>query len=99
MSFYDRVLDNDIVGDFFEDVDMTKLVDHQTKFVTTQMGGPASYSDDRLHQLHAHLEISGDEFDEMAKLLQATLNDHGLTDADAATVVAAVHARRGFIVG
>jgi hemoglobin len=42
MDFYDRVIDSDVLGPFFEDVDMRRLVDHQTKFVAWLMGGPAS---------------------------------------------------------
>ena len=34
IDFYDRVLDSDVVGHFFEDVDIAKLIDHQTKFFT-----------------------------------------------------------------
>lgn len=43
MAFYDRVLDSDVIGDFFEGVDMRRLIDHQTKFISQVMGGPAAY--------------------------------------------------------
>ncbi len=41
-SFYDKVLDSDRLSRFFVDIDMRALVDHQTKFVASLMGGPAS---------------------------------------------------------
>ena len=53
MSFYDKVLDSDQVGDYFEDVDMKKQIDHQTKFIASIMGGPASFTDDMLRRVHA----------------------------------------------
>jgi len=34
MVFYDRVLDSDIMAPFFDDVDMRRLTDHQTKFIS-----------------------------------------------------------------
>ncbi|HSH41905.1 MAG TPA: hypothetical protein VK973_07260 [Arenicellales bacterium] len=48
MSFYDRVGDSEILAPYFETTDMRVLVDHQTKFVASLMGGPASYGDETL---------------------------------------------------
>lgn len=39
MSFYDKVLDSETVGPYFEDIDMKALIDHQTKFIAQVMGG------------------------------------------------------------
>ena len=30
-AFYDTLLDDDDIGPFFDDIDMAKMVDHQTK--------------------------------------------------------------------
>ena len=98
MDFYDRLLDSEQVGDYFEDVDMKKLIDHQTKFVAYLLGGPADYTGDRLAQLHAHLKIGGSEFDEMKEILGDTLSDHGFEDADCDAVLAAIEERRPLIV-
>ena len=51
MSLYDRLLEDDEVGPFFDDVDMPKLIDHQTKFVSSLMGGPASFTDEHIAAL------------------------------------------------
>lgn len=48
LTFYDKALDSDQIGGFFDDIDMPRLVDHQTKFIASLLGGPASYSDERL---------------------------------------------------
>ena len=98
MTFYEMALDSDQIGDHFEDIDMARLIDHQTKFVASLLGGPASFGDDRLHHVHAHLEISDADFDEMAALLAEALEEHGMSGADIATAVAAVEAKRGIIV-
>jgi hemoglobin len=98
MAFYDTLLDSDEVGPFFDDVDMRKLVDHQTKFVSSLLGGPASYTDERLQQLHAHLEIGHGHFDEMKRVLGETLSDHGFAAEDVASVMGEIEARRILIV-
>jgi hemoglobin len=54
MALYDRLLDDDDIGPFFDDVDMSRIVDHQTKFISSLMGGPVSYTDDQIQKMHAH---------------------------------------------
>ncbi len=98
LTFYDKALDSDQIGDYFEEVDMRRLVDHQTKFVSSLMGGPASYSDDRLRALHAHLGIGNDDVDEMQKLLAEALDEHGVEPDDRDALLAEIEARRMFIV-
>jgi hemoglobin len=70
MAFYDKALDSDIIGRHFEDVEMRQLIDHQTKFVASVMGGPVAYTDEALQRLHAHLDINQEQFDEMTVLLR-----------------------------
>lgn len=43
---------------------MRVLVDHQTKFIALMMGGPASYTDEHLKRVHAHLGIGSTAFGE-----------------------------------
>ncbi len=98
MSFYDRILDSDQVGDYFEHIDMKNLIDHQTKFVASIMGGPASFSDDMLKRVHANLEISRDDFDEVARLLRETLAEFDIEHDDIETVMFAIEARSSVII-
>lgn len=98
MDFYDRLLDSDEVGPFFDDIDMRRLIDHQTKFIAMLLGGPATYSPDRLGQLHAHLDINGSQFDEMKRVLDETLHDHGVEDDDCNTVMSVIESFREKIV-
>ena len=98
MRFYDTALDSDILAEYFEDVDINRLIDHQTKFVAYLMGGPASYTDDMLRQLHAHLDINDAAFDEMASVFKATLEEAGMDEDDIGVVVRGITERRPFIV-
>ena len=98
MTFYEMALDSDQIGGHFEDVDMGRLIDHQTKFISSLLGGPASFSDERLKQVHEKLAISHADFDEMAVLLSEALEEHGFTEDDVATVVAVIESKRALIV-
>ena len=98
MQFYDKALDSNILADYFEDIEMERLIDHQTKFVASLMGGPASYTDEMLTQLHAHLDIDDQAFDEMAALFRATLEEAGLDPEDVAAVAGEIVKRRPVIV-
>ncbi len=98
LDLYDRLLDDDEVGPFFDDVDMSRIVDHQTKFVSSLMGGPASYTDDQISRTHARLAIADVHFDMLDKILRDTLKDHGVVQEDIDTIAAAFEARRGLVV-
>ena len=98
LSFYDKMLDSDIVGPYFDDVDMPALVDHQTKFISQVMGGPASYSNEVLAQLHRNLDITPQAFEEMARLLESTLEEYDFQPDDVRHVIGEIKSRRSFIV-
>lgn len=98
MAFYEKLLDSDEVGPFFDDVDMKRLIDHQTKFVASLLGGPADFAEEKLESAHRHLDISGADFDAMKRLFDETLAEHGFAADDRDAVVAEIEARRGVIV-
>ena len=94
----DRLLDDDDVGPFFDNIDMSRIVDHQTKFVSSLMGGPASYTDEQIQKMHARIPIAHAHFDRLEQILRETLTDHGLSPEDADTIIAAFEGRRGMVV-
>ncbi|WP_300029910.1 group 1 truncated hemoglobin [uncultured Roseobacter sp.] len=98
LSFYEKVLDSDIVGHHFDGVDMPPLMDHQTKFVSALMGGPHAMTDDRLAHVHHALEITVAEFEEIVGLLSEAMREHGMAEADIRQVARDFEARRGFIL-
>jgi hemoglobin len=99
MDLYDRLLDDDEVGPFFDAVEMSRIIDHQTKFVSSLIGGPASYTDEQIRKLHAHLTIDDRHFETLKRLLAATLADHGVAPEDVTHVVGEFDKRRGLVVG
>ncbi len=98
LAFYDKALDSDQVGEFFDDIDMKELVDHQTKFISSLLGGPVSFTDAHLRSVHASLGISNSDMDEMAGLLAETLDEFGFEPGDRDAVIGEFEARRGLIV-
>lgn len=98
MTFYEMVLDSDQIGDHFDNIDMARLIDHQTKFIASLMGGPASISDDRLEAVHRHLKISHADFDEVITILSEALSEHRISKDDILLTLAAVEGKRSIIV-
>lgn len=98
MRLYDKLLDDDDVGPFFDDVDMPRLIDHQTKFVSSLMGGPASFTDTHIANAHRNLTIHDAHFDRLKELIQETLDEFSVESDDAAIVLAAFEARRSLLV-
>ena len=98
LDLYDRLMDDDDVGPFFDDVEFAKIVDHQTKFVSSLMGGPASYTDEQIEKLHNGLAIGEHHFDQLTRILTQVLNDHGVTEEDAAAIIGEFDSRRGLVV-
>ena len=98
LAFYDKVLDSDVIGPFFDDVDMRRLADHQTKFISQVMGGPASYTNEVLAQMHRNLAIDQPAFDEMARLLEETLREFDFEPDDVKQIMADIKSRQPYIV-
>lgn len=98
LAFYDKALDSDQIGEHFDGIDMKRLVDHQTKFISSLLGGPAEFADDRLKQLHAHLKITDADMDEMVRLLAETLDEFGFEAADRDSIIREIESRRAVIV-
>lgn len=98
LDFYDRILDSDRLAPYFDDVDMRRLVDHQTKFISQVMGGPETYTNETLLQLHAHLGIDRESFDEMIAILEETLEDFDFEPDDVQHVIRDLQSRAPYIV-
>jgi hemoglobin len=97
-TFYDEVLDSELLARHFETVDVRRLIDHQAKFISSLMGGPASYTDEHLRRVHARLGITTADFREMIALLEEVLEEYELADTDIELVLAAIRRREGVIV-
>lgn len=76
--FYHKVLADDRINKFFEDVDMEKQAAKQKAFLTLALGGPNKYSGKDMRVGHAHLVKRGlndTHFNAVMENLAATLRE------------------------
>jgi len=97
-EFYRKVVDSDVLADYFDGIDMRTLIDHQTKFIAQLMGGPASFTDEHIARVHSHLGITDHAFTEMTTLLRETLEDFDFDETDISVVHGEVLARKPYVV-
>jgi len=98
-AFYDKVLESERLGPHFRHIDVRRLIDHQTKFMSAMMGGPASFTDEHIARAHHRLGITNQEFDEMAELFRETLEDFGMAPEEVVRLQAHVDSMRPHVVG
>ena len=97
-AIYDRALDHVALQRHFIDVDMPRLIDHQTKLIAGIMDGNHSVDDDLLRRAHARLGINGQDFDDMGVILRETLEDCGYPAVDVDRVCHEFASRRHLVV-
>ena len=97
-AFYGKVAESENLAPYFEGVDIQKLMDHQTKFFSEILGGPVKYTGRELKGAHAKLGITEDAFSEVAELLEETLEDMNVEDADIKTIMEIVDGLKADIV-
>ena len=76
--FYRKVLSDDLISDFFDDVDMDGQIAKQKSFLTMAFGGPNEYTGEDMRKAHAPLVEKGlneSHFNAVAGRLAATLNE------------------------
>ncbi len=96
--FYQKVLADDRINDFFSDVDMKNQMAKQRAFLTVAFGGPNKYNGKSLTEGHAHLVARGlddTHFDAVIENLGATLTELGVPEeliGEAATIALSTRA-------
>ena len=83
--FYRKVLADDRVNGFFDDVDMEGQIAKQKGFLTMVFGGPNNYTGKDMREGHKHLVDNGlndSHVDTIIELLGGTLKELGVADAD-----------------
>ena len=89
-DFYDRVLDDESLVEYFEDTEMADLREHQREFITMVTGGPTEYDGADMRTAHAHLDLDDADFVAVAGHLDDALAAAGVVDEDRGAVMAAV---------
>jgi hemoglobin len=95
--FYRKVLTDDRVSHFFDDVDMDRQAAKQKAFLTMAFGGPHNYSGADMRRGHAHLVARGlndGHFDTIVELLGSTLAELSVPPALISQVAAIAESTR-----
>lgn len=88
--FYERVIEDERVAHYFDDVDMQKQRAHQTQFISAVTGGPVDYSGDDMEAAHDDLGITKSDFDVIVAHLDAALEEFDVDEDDRTAVLSAV---------
>ncbi|MDH5722062.1 MAG: group 1 truncated hemoglobin [Alphaproteobacteria bacterium] len=72
--FYDKIMADDRINHYFENLDMVKQRGKQKVFLTYAFGGAPNYSGKSMREAHKHLNLTEDDFNAVGENLVATLN-------------------------
>jgi hemoglobin len=100
--FYRKVLADDRISKFFDDVDMERQAAKQKGFLTMVLGGPNNYTGKDMRDGHAHLVQRGlndSHFDAVMENLGATLTELGVPDELIAEAAAIAESTRNDVLG
>lgn len=95
--FYRKMLSDDRVASFFDDVDMDGQIAKQKGFLTMVLGGPNHYTGQDMRNGHRHLVARGlndSHVDVVVEHLGATLAELGVPAAQIAQVAAIANSVR-----
>jgi hemoglobin len=79
-NFYEKVVADPQLSDFFSQVDMPRLKRHQVLLVSYVLGGPAKYDGRELRDAHADLPITAEHFKLVVAHLVAALEEAGVPE-------------------
>lgn len=91
-DFYDRVLSDDRLAGFFEEMDMTAQRAHMTQFLSSVAGGPVEYTGEEMRAAHEPLDLEQEHFDAVATHLEDSLRNCGVSEEEVDAVMAEVAA-------
>ena len=100
--FYRKILSDDRVSRFFDDIDMDVQAAKQKAFLTMAFGGPHNYSGKDLRAGHARIQSIGlndTHVDAVIELLGATLQELDVPDALIQQVAAIANSVRSDVLG
>lgn len=73
--FYRKVVQDELVGHYFERVDMSAQSGKLKAFLAYAFGAPMKYSGKGMYEAHAHMPVTDEQFNAVAGHLVATLQE------------------------
>lgn len=100
--FYRKILKDQSIKHFFNDIDMNLQIKKQKAFFTLLFGGPNEYTGKDLKTGHAHLVTRGlndSHFDAVVGHLKSTLEELAIPEAILTDIYAKAEAARSAVLG
>lgn len=100
--FYRKILMDERVSHFFDDVDMSQQIPKQKGFLTMVFGGPNQYTGKSMREGHAHLierGLNDTHVDIVIEHLGNTLQELGVAPADIQEIAAIANSVRDDVLG
>lgn len=90
-QFYENVLADDSLRNFFHNVSMDRLKRMQKEFFSIALGGPGVFSDFSLSLVHQGRNIKTSHFSRFVDILFSTLADQDITDEERFQIISRVN--------
>ena len=100
--FYTKVLADQRIAHFFNDINMPRQIAKQRAFFTFALGGPNEYSGKNMRDGHAHLVERGlndSHFNAVLELVGATLSELNVPENLRSQVAQLLESARGDVLG
>jgi hemoglobin len=97
-KFYELVLADPIVNEFFAETNMEFLKKHQRNFFTVALGGPNVYAGRDMRKSHENMKLEDIHFDQIKKHLGESLAFCGANDEQIKTVLDKVETLRNDVL-
>jgi hemoglobin len=85
--FYEKVLADETVNQFFKETDMEKQRRHQSLFISWALGGPNQYSGKSMELAHKGMNLNEEHFLAIANHLAASLKEFNVSDKEISEVL------------
>ncbi|MEM7737998.1 MAG: group 1 truncated hemoglobin [Deinococcota bacterium] len=89
-QFYARTLADPLLAPFFENVNLTRLMNHQKTFFYMALGADNTYTGRALATAHKGLKIRKQHMDALVKHLEEALDDYAVEESMIQEVVAKI---------
>lgn len=96
--FYKKILADDRVNHFFDDVSMSRQIAKQKAFVSAALGSPEPWTGRDMRKAHKHLKLTEKEFGIIATHLQNSLKELGVKKDHIAKIMTVVGSVKGEVL-
>lgn len=98
-DFVQRMVKDIMIGFFFRGVDPVRLEEMEYQFTAKFLGAPIAYTGKAIREAHASHPIMGGQFDRRRKILEETIQAHGVDPKIAEAWLAHVDKLRPQVTG